>query len=90
MLPGFVAGLDAASLDGRAGLRITTPDRVPAFGLLAPDRAIATGLGARGLVWSPLCAEALASQLEDEPLPLEADLARAIDPQRFTLGNESA
>jgi tRNA 5-methylaminomethyl-2-thiouridine biosynthesis bifunctional protein len=83
MLPGFAAGLDAAALHGRAGLRITTPDRVPAFGLLRADRAVATGLGARGLVWAPLCAEVLASQLEDEPLPIERELADAIAPTRF-------
>jgi tRNA 5-methylaminomethyl-2-thiouridine biosynthesis bifunctional protein len=83
MLPGFAAGLDAATLAGRAGLRITTPDRVPAFGCLHERHAVATGLGARGLVWSPLCAEVLASQLEDEPLPVERDLADAIDPRRF-------
>jgi tRNA 5-methylaminomethyl-2-thiouridine biosynthesis bifunctional protein len=86
MLPGFTAGLDAAALEGRAGLRITTPDRVPAFGLLREGRAIATGLGARGLVWAPLCAEIMAAQLEDEPLPVEAELADAISPVRFATG----
>ena len=83
MLPGFATGLDAAALDGRAGLRVTTPDRVPAFGLLDRDVAVATGLGARGLVWAPLCAEIFVSQLHDEPLPVESDLAAAIAPQRF-------
>jgi tRNA 5-methylaminomethyl-2-thiouridine biosynthesis bifunctional protein len=83
MLPGFTAGLDAAALDGRAGLRITTRDRVPAFGMLRDGHAIATGLGARGLVWAPLCAEIMASQLEDEPAPVEGDLAAAIAPARF-------
>jgi tRNA 5-methylaminomethyl-2-thiouridine biosynthesis bifunctional protein len=83
MLPGFTAGLAAAALDGRAGLRITTPDRVPAFGTLRAGHAIATGLGARGLVWAPLCAEIMASHLEDEPLPVEIELADAIEPARF-------
>jgi tRNA 5-methylaminomethyl-2-thiouridine biosynthesis bifunctional protein len=83
MLPGFADGLDAAALQGRAGLRITTPDRVPAFGLLRAGLAVATGLGARGLVWAPLCAEIMAAQLEDEPLPVEIDLAEAISPARF-------
>jgi tRNA 5-methylaminomethyl-2-thiouridine biosynthesis bifunctional protein len=83
MLPGFARGLAPAALDGRAGLRITTPDRVPAVGLLRERYAVATGLGARGLVWAPLCAEVLASQLEDEPLPVERDLAAAIAPARF-------
>lgn len=83
MLPGFTTGLDAATLDGRAGLRITTPDRVPAFGRLREGHAVATGLGARGLVWAPLCAEIMAARLGDEPLPVEAELADAISPLRF-------
>ena len=43
------------------------------------------GLGSRGLVWSALAAETLASQLEGEPLPLEGDLVDAMDPGRFRL-----
>ncbi len=85
MLPGFAAHLEPRALGGRAGLRVTTPDRVPAFGLLRERRAIATGLGARGLVWAPLCAELFASQFEDEPLPVERELVAALDPQRFAL-----
>jgi tRNA 5-methylaminomethyl-2-thiouridine biosynthesis bifunctional protein len=45
----------------------------------------ALGLGANGLLWAPLCAEWLASRVEDEPLPLERDLAEAIGPGRFAL-----
>jgi tRNA 5-methylaminomethyl-2-thiouridine biosynthesis bifunctional protein len=47
------------------------------FGLL--------GLGSRGLVWSALAAEALASQLNGDPMPLESDLLDAVDPGRFPL-----
>jgi len=43
------------------------------------------GLSARGMVWAPLAAELLASQLEGEPLPIERELARAVDPARFHL-----
>ncbi|HEU5436150.1 MAG TPA: FAD-dependent 5-carboxymethylaminomethyl-2-thiouridine(34) oxidoreductase MnmC [Telluria sp.] len=39
----------------------------------------------RGLIWAPLAAELLAAQLEGEPLPLETDLAEALDPGRFLL-----
>jgi tRNA 5-methylaminomethyl-2-thiouridine biosynthesis bifunctional protein len=45
------------------------------FGLL--------GLGSRGLVWSALMGEFLASQIAGEPSPLEMDLAEAVDPARF-------
>lgn len=47
------------------------------FGLL--------GYASRGLTWAPLAAEMLACQLEGEPLPLESQLAAAIDPGRFVL-----
>lgn len=47
------------------------------FGLL--------GYASRGLTWAPLAAELLACQLEGEPLPLENQLAAAIDPGRFVL-----
>ena len=46
---------------------------------------VATGYGARGLVWSLLMAELLASQINGDPLPLEADLAAIVDPARFLL-----
>ncbi len=43
------------------------------------------GLSARGMVWAPLAAELLACQLDGEPLPIERDLVRAVDPARFHL-----
>ena len=48
-----------------------------------PGVHAATGLGSRGLLWAPLGAELIASQLESEPLPLPRDLAGAISPRRF-------
>ncbi|MDB5935784.1 MAG: tRNA 5-methylaminomethyl-2-thiouridine biosynthesis protein [Massilia sp.] len=43
------------------------------------------GYASRGLTWAPLAAELLAATLEGEPLPLEANLAAALDPGRFRL-----
>lgn len=43
------------------------------------------GYASRGLIWAPLAAELLASLLDGEPLPIEADLAAALDPARFLL-----
>ncbi|XLZ68078.1 FAD-dependent 5-carboxymethylaminomethyl-2-thiouridine(34) oxidoreductase MnmC [Massilia sp. SR12] len=43
------------------------------------------GYASRGIIWGPLAAEILACQLEDEPLPIEATLAAALDPGRFLL-----
>ena len=41
--------------------------------------------GSRGIVWAPFAAELLASALEGEPLPIERELAEALDPARFAL-----
>jgi len=85
-LPGLCAGVDPGALEGRAAFRTVTPDRLPMFGPLQgqSDLYIATGLGARGLVWAPLGAELIASQICGEPWPVERELARAVAPQRFT------
>jgi tRNA 5-methylaminomethyl-2-thiouridine biosynthesis bifunctional protein len=45
----------------------------------------AIGYGSRGLIWSGIAAELIASQIEGEPAPLESDLLDAIDPGRFTM-----
>jgi tRNA 5-methylaminomethyl-2-thiouridine biosynthesis bifunctional protein len=41
--------------------------------------------GSRGLTWAALGGELIASAIEGEPLPIEGDLADAIDPARFLL-----
>lgn len=43
------------------------------------------GYASRGLVWAPFAAELLVSKLEGEPLPVESELAAALDPARFAL-----
>ncbi len=50
-----------------------------------PGLYCASAYASRGLVWSELAGEMLASLLEGEPAPLEADLADALDPGRFLL-----
>ncbi len=45
----------------------------------------AAGYASRGLVWAALAGEMLASQIEGEPMPLESDLADALDPGRFVM-----
>jgi tRNA 5-methylaminomethyl-2-thiouridine biosynthesis bifunctional protein len=87
LLPGFAEGLAPARLTGRVAFRATTPDRLPIYGGLPghPGIRTALGLGANGLLWAPLCAEMLASQMEGEPRPLERDLAAAMAPGRFAL-----
>lgn len=91
MLPDVSARHDVASLQGRVGLRTATADRLPACGGIsapesshadAPGLHLLAGLGARGLIWAPLCAEILASRLTDEPNPVEASLVAALRPER--------
>lgn len=61
-----------------AGSRLRDVPRLPGlYGLLA--------YGSRGIVWAPFAAELLASMLEGEPLPIERELADALDPARFAL-----
>ncbi len=87
MLPDFEFGLDPARLSGRAGVRAATADRLPLCGAMDPAGVdsgcyVLNGMGARGLIWAPLCAEVLAARLEGEPNPLERSLVQAIDPLR--------
>ncbi len=44
---------------------------------------ILTGLGSRGLVTAPLCAEIIAADLAGAPSPVERDIAEALHPARF-------
>ncbi|WP_423193360.1 bifunctional tRNA (5-methylaminomethyl-2-thiouridine)(34)-methyltransferase MnmD/FAD-dependent 5-carboxymethylaminomethyl-2-thiouridine(34) oxidoreductase MnmC [Cupriavidus sp. H18C2] len=50
-----------------------------------PGLYAALAYASRGLTWAALGAELVACQIEGEPLPLEADLADAIDPARLLL-----
>ncbi|MCA3208374.1 bifunctional tRNA (5-methylaminomethyl-2-thiouridine)(34)-methyltransferase MnmD/FAD-dependent 5-carboxymethylaminomethyl-2-thiouridine(34) oxidoreductase MnmC [Cupriavidus sp.] len=50
-----------------------------------PGLYAALAYASRGLTWAALGAELIACQLEGEPLPLESDLADAIDPARLLL-----
>ena len=72
-------------LQGRVAFRSVAPDRLPVAGRLAEGVYGAFAFGSRGLVWASLAAELIASELEGEPLPVEAALARALDPGRFAL-----
>ena len=50
-----------------------------------PGLYCASGYASRGLVWAALAGELLASLIEGEPLPIEGELADALDPGRFVL-----
>jgi tRNA 5-methylaminomethyl-2-thiouridine biosynthesis bifunctional protein len=90
ILPDYAKNLDPAKLKGRVGFRPMSPDRLPIVGALAePGLWTINGFGARGLVWASLCGELLAAQITGEPLPVEQDLALALDPGRFDRRRQS-
>lgn len=67
-------------------IRCATPDRLPLVGPLAADPAqglwLFAGLGSRGLTFSALGAELIATQWSGEPLPIPLSQARKLDPVR--------
>jgi tRNA 5-methylaminomethyl-2-thiouridine biosynthesis bifunctional protein len=50
-----------------------------------PGLFCSIAFASRGLAWSSLAAECLTSQIEGEPLPIDASLTDAIDPGRFVV-----
>lgn len=81
---------------GFVGQRCVAMDHLPLIGAWSvPMRGVhenisaglytALGLGSRGLIWSALAAEILTSAVTGAPAPVEADLLRALDPNRFLL-----
>jgi tRNA 5-methylaminomethyl-2-thiouridine biosynthesis bifunctional protein len=85
ILPGAAGRFDAAAVSGRASLRATLPDRLPMVGEVGGHAGlyVAAGYASRGVVWAGLLGEALADRMTQQPLPLEAELMRAIAPDRF-------
>ena len=80
------ASPDRLPMVGALPLAATLPHPLPLAEIgRQPGLYVVSGFGARGLVWSALMAELLASRLEGEPLPLERDLADAVDPARWLL-----
>lgn len=70
---------DFAPLRKNARAGIITP------GSYVDGLYINIGHGARGLVYTPLCAELLASIINHEPLPISQELANALNPARFII-----
>jgi tRNA 5-methylaminomethyl-2-thiouridine biosynthesis bifunctional protein len=68
--------------DGNVGFRAVTKDRLP---LIGSDKGIYvnTGHGSRGSTSSPLCAEIIADLIDNRPLPVDHEVAIALDVNRF-------
>jgi tRNA 5-methylaminomethyl-2-thiouridine biosynthesis bifunctional protein len=83
----ILTGIDPLQTHAWASIRSALPDRVPAVGAFQHPAfkglQVCTGMGARGLSWSVLCGELLAAQLNHEPLPMAASLAKLMAASRF-------
>jgi tRNA 5-methylaminomethyl-2-thiouridine biosynthesis bifunctional protein len=91
LLPDVPIAVAPERLAGRAAFRSVARDRLPVVGGLAqPGLYCALGLASRGITWAALAGEAIASGLEGEPMPVERDLLRAMDPWRLAPGQRAA
>jgi tRNA 5-methylaminomethyl-2-thiouridine biosynthesis bifunctional protein len=78
----------AGQLQGWAGARCTTRDRLPAVGAVSasdlPGLYLCTAMGSRGLSFAAVCGQHVAACITGaSDLPLPASLQRAIDVLRF-------
>jgi len=74
------------------GFRATTPDYLPIAGAAPSPQQnqtqpsslfVLTGLGSKGLAYSPILAEHIARTASGAPSPLDADLVRRLSVERF-------
>jgi len=74
-------------IHGWAGLRCTLPNRLPAVGPIDSQRLpglwISAGMGARGISLAVLCGELVATWLENQALPLPAELVKHLTAERY-------
>jgi tRNA 5-methylaminomethyl-2-thiouridine biosynthesis bifunctional protein len=83
----ILKNVDVSKANAWAGIRASLPDRLPVVGAFDhPDfkgLQMCTAMGARGISWSVLCGEILASLLNHEPLPVAASMAKRLTASRF-------
>ena len=72
-------------LDDFAPLRKNARAVIHKTGTYHQGLFINIGHGSRGLAYTPLCAELLAAQINQEVLPLPRELANALNPARFLI-----
>lgn len=76
---------DVAMIERFAPLRKNARAPVHLPGRYHAGLYINIGHGSRGLAYTPLCAELLAAQINNEILPLPRELANALHPGRFVI-----
>ncbi len=84
--PALARALETSRLGGRAGVRASTPDRLPLAGAAIGRSGVfvLSGLGGRGFALSPLLGEHIAALALGAPSPLPGPLSAAIAPARFS------
>lgn len=82
LAPDVASQVDASMLRSWAAVRCASTDRRPVVGEIKPGVWASTAMGSRGLTFCILAAETIAARLHDEPLPVDARLAKAIDAAR--------
>jgi tRNA 5-methylaminomethyl-2-thiouridine biosynthesis bifunctional protein len=93
MLPGFAESITPGMLGGRVAFRAMSFDRLPVLGAIPDPQSqhptdrdglfACLALGSRGMTWAALAAEIVASRITGEPMPVEENLLRALEPGRF-------
>jgi len=94
-----LSSVNAYALQGRTAWRCVAPDRLPVIGGVPQDNSLRfdqprlisrfpglfvyTALGSRGITWSALGGQTLATWVTGSPSPIEASLLDAVDPARF-------
>lgn len=76
----------AAAPRARTAVRAATPDRLPLAGRIGNGLFVLGGLGSRGFCAAPLLAEHVAALALGAPSPLPRQLAKRVDPARFSGG----
>jgi tRNA 5-methylaminomethyl-2-thiouridine biosynthesis bifunctional protein len=76
---------ETAMLDDFAPLRKNARADINKTGTYLPGLYINIGHGSRGLAYTPLCAELLAAQINNESLPISHELANTLNPARFLI-----
>lgn len=68
-------------------LRKNAKSNIAHTGSYYPNLYISAGYGSRGLAYTPLCAEILAAQINNEPIPVSRTMHTALNPARFIIRN---
>ena len=79
--------IDKNKLKGRTSIRLATSDRMPLAGEIFPGVSILSALGSRGLTNSLLLGKLVVSNISGNPMILDDDIKKLVNPKRELLTN---